>query len=506
MNTTTDKSLPVLQFRIGAVEIPRHVIIVSGCWIAIVTGLIATSETALISPAHGLLALYCFCVILLRPFDESPFALLLLAMGPSDNFIFFGALLFFLRAMLSGKLYIDNKISSILFLFFITLVLCSTAISYLTVGFRPLQTVFWGITFLIPLTLAVVKYKYRIDGYAIAKYSIILIAMQIIPVIAAIPSYLEKGSPDVFGGTWMDADILGFWGTALAMSAGILSLMHRWSQSERRSLLLLATVGGVLAVAASGKIYSVFIVGLGWCFLVVSAEFVQGLLRGKIKAVLFLLAGGLGVVFIISTLASQLGAIKAWSEYQYEYSHKIIFLDRVFNQMETYGYSNLFGVGPGMLGSRAANAVSSDVLHKEEIHLPQVLQGAPQPEARIMSELFDKEFQDRVRYMSANMVIPFSGIGAMKGELGWLGLITVVFVFFSLFWPSRINTQLMTSNYQAAVIYFMVSISGLSTIFLSIFDTVWEQPKVMIILAMLVLAAKSFSSRIENSRVENALG
>jgi len=467
---------------------PYHLLIVTWCWIAVVTTLIAISETAVISQAHIFLALYCFIIILLRPFREAPLALMLLAIGPNDNLIFFGALLFFLRSILSGKLYIKNNVSGYLFLFFLSLVLCSTMISYLTVEFRPLQTIFWSVTFLIPITLCVAHFKYMFDGLAVAKYGTMLISMQILPVIAAIPSYIKVGSPDVFGGTWLDADIVGFWGTALAVAAFLLFFLGKNIKQGKTKVMSMMAVGAVLSILASGKIYSVFIIFLGLFFFIKYFRLIQGLLNAKVKSFVFLLVGSIGAIIVITTLFTQAGGIQNWLKYQHEHSHKTIFLDRVFNQMATYNYSNLFGVGPGMLGSRSANAVSANILHKEEMALPKSVQGAPQPEAEILRGLYDKEFQDKIRYMSANLVIPFSGIGAMKGEMGWLGLISVVLLFLLLFWPLRVYYHLESVNYQVTIVYFMATISGLSIVLLSIFDTAWEQPKIMVFLAMLVLA------------------
>lgn len=489
METIIDKDLPEPQIRLRGMGIPRHLIIVTWCWVAVVSGLIATSETVFISQIHVFLALYCFSIILLRPFQEAPFTLLLLSVGPTDNFIFLGALLFFLRAILAGKLYIPKSAAGYIYLLLLVVTICSIFLSNMTVEFRPLQPILWSVTFCVPLTIAVANFRHQVDGRALASYGVMLIVLQIIPVFAAVPSYLSSGSPDVFGGTWVDADILGFWSTTLMVGSGLLALMNRWTSLEKRRLILLTIVGGVLAVLASGKIYSVFIISVGLLFLLFSNEFVQGVLRGKLKSVLISIAGFLLIGLVLSLVSGNLASIKSWAEYQYEHSHKILFLDRVFNKMENYGYSNLLGVGPGMLGSRAANAVSSDVLHKEEVHLPGFMTGSPSPEARILGGLFDKEFQESVRYMSANMVIPFSGIGAMKGEAGWIGLIVVVMLFLSLFWPASFR-HMKGVNQEQLLVYVMASASGLSVIFLSVFDTGWEQPKVMVFLAMLMIARK----------------
>ncbi len=470
---------------------PYHLLIATWCWIAVATTLVATSETSTISQAHAFLALYCFIIILLRPFKEAPLALMLLATGPNDNLIFLGALLFFLRSILSGKLYIKNNATGYLFIFFLSLVLSSTVISYLTIEFRPLQTIFWTVTFLIPITLCVAHFKHMFNGLAIAKYGTMLISIQILPVIAAIPLYIKVGSPDVFGGTWLDADIAGFWGTALAVASFLLFFLGKNTQQGKTKVMSMMAVGTVLSILASGKIYSVFIIFLGLFFFLKYFRLIQGLLNAKVKPFIFLLVGSIGTIVVITTLITQAGGIQNWLKYQYEHSHKTIFLDRVFNQMAIYNYSNLFGVGPGMLGSRSANAVSANILHKEEMALPKLFQGAPQPEAEILRGLYDKEFQDKIRYMSANLVIPFSGIGAMKGEMGWLGLISVILLFLLLFWPHRVYYHLENVNYQITVVYFMATISGLSIVLLSIFDTAWEQPKIMVFLAMLMLAASS---------------
>ncbi len=487
MNTISEQiiTLPINPERHHGA--PRHIIIATWCWVISVSILILMSHTGLVTMIHGILALYCLIIILFRPLREAPFPLLLVTMGPNENLIFLTALLFFMRALFSGKIYLAKNTSGYLFIFLLIVIISSTLFSYATVQFKPVQTIFWAVTLLIPLTLSVMSYKLATDGNALSKYAIMLISLQLLPIIAAIPENLNTGSSDVFGGTWLDADIVGFWGTALMMGSGLLLSMGKHSCLDKRKLLLITLTGAILAAAASGKIYSVFIIVTGLLFFVTSTEFIQGLLHGKAKSVLFLLFGGLGLFLAFSAISGNLEAIKTWAGYQFEHSHKIVFLNKVFNQMDDYGYSDMLGVGPGMLGSRAANAVSADVLHKEQIHLPQSIQGAPAPEARIMAGLFDKEFQEQVRYMSANIVIPFSGIGAMKAELGWLGLIVIIGLFVVIFWPkvrfSRINRSLNIS-----MVTVMVSLAGLSTIFLAIFETSWEQPKIMVALSVLLIA------------------
>ncbi|TMG91967.1 MAG: hypothetical protein E6H73_12215 [Betaproteobacteria bacterium] len=98
------------------------------------------------------------------------------------------------------------------------------------------------------------------------------------------------------------------------------------------------------------------------------------------------------------------GFISNW-----ENSEKQVLLARVVFDV-AQRYNSVLGVGPGMLGSRAASAASADVLYKETGGaLSNLLGPAPKPERWAMYGLWDAEVVQGVTDKSALLTMPFSG-------------------------------------------------------------------------------------------------
>jgi hypothetical protein len=82
------------------------------------------------------------------------------------------------------------------------------------------------------------------------------------------------------------------------------------------------------------------------------------------------------------------------------------------------------GTGPGTFASRASNTLAYDVMYKEDQKIPEAIPAISSPWTRkYMADLMTKEVADRVKFVSALLSFPFSGIVSMKFELGWIGLL-----------------------------------------------------------------------------------
>lgn len=461
---------------------PRHFMVAALLWYGS-CALLSLFEQPY-SSIFLLVAVFCYWVILLRPMREAPYALLLLATGPVEIAIFVAPLLFLLRAFLSRKVYIPAKPHGYLLLTFLLSVTASVILSWTLVEFRPLQTIFWIITFLVPLSLGFLGFRIDVDGESVVRYAIFLILLETVPIIAQIPAFLESGNHDLIVGTWMDADIVGFWAFALAAGAAVWYFHLQRGGGSR--FLIIALSGSAMALLASGKTYSGSVAIAASAVMLFSRKSISMLIRGHLKAwlVLFMLAGGMLVV--AAQYLNIRDTVGQWMEYQVTHSQKVEFLDRVFFRMGEYGYSHLLGVGPGMLGSRAANSVSADVLAKSEKHLPEFLMRTPEPESRVMAGLWTVDLMESIRWMSATLVFPFSGIGALKGELGWVGLLLFHALVLFRYWPER--SRAVLGNPSTNIAFWIVCCAGLSTLVLGWFDTVWEMPKIIVFLGAFTIS------------------
>jgi hypothetical protein len=164
-----------------------------------------------------------------------------------------------------------------------------------------------------------------------------------------------------------------------------------------------------------------------------------------------------------------------------------------FDMGERYNF--ILGVGPGMLGSRAASAASADILYKEsESPFAKWLQPAPKPERWAMYGLWDVEVMQGITNRSAMLSMPFSGWGSLRAELGWPAVILLFFYFLSL---SLQMASIALGHPGARSVGFAAAVGCVAVLPMLFFDTLLEQPHVIGPLCILVIAARGVAEAFD---------
>ena len=180
-----------------------------------------------------------------------------------------------------------------------------------------------------------------------------------------------------------------------------------------------------------------------------------------------------------------------------ENSEKRTLLTRVvFGVAERY--NSILGVGPGMLGSRAASAASGDVLYKEtESAFASLLGPAPKPEGWAMSGLWNADVVEDVFYKSALLTMPFSGWGSLRAELGWPAVILLFFYLLSL---GRQMAAIAARHSGAWSIGVAAAVGCVGLLPMLFFDNVLEQPHITGPLAILVITARGVAGALKGTK------
>jgi hypothetical protein len=254
----------------------------------------------------------------------------------------------------------------------------------------------------------------------------------------------------------------------------------------------LFAVAVVLAVAAEAKIYSagVLLVAGAVAGIIVARE----LVRNRVAAAFKLF--GVVMVAVAALSAGHAQVARVWTSLQasLEISRKTVFLDRVFFQ-QAERFNPAFGTGPGTAGSRAANAVAADILYKEEVHVPPALAGSTVAQRWAMGGLWDEELYELIGHYSSVIVMPFSGVGAVKAELGYAGLLLLLVLLVA------VGTRAVRAGLdpqmppETMMIHHVAGLGLLGMIPVAVFDTLWEMPQITAIVASALLATGGAAAR-----------
>src|SRR5438876_10300502 len=370
----------------------------------------------LVSMAVGLVG------VLAAPLADALILALAVSLFPGDAALLGAMLALLLRVATNRNLGFDGSLRSMLLFGFFVSAAGSALFGLIAVEARPLQWFLWMATLGGPLLLLGGARLRLPPEFAPRLTRFLIFALWLEgPVCAAQYARLaEVQIGDWYTGTWGNANLVGLW-AAVALSVCGVRLVTATAIPDRARTWIVA--GGVAAAAAylvwgaSAKLYSASIFGAA----------------GVVTAMLLLADGGMfrigtwiRAVIVILTIALTGLLAESWVRENVEgfvsnleNSEKLTLLTRVvFGVAERY--NSILGVGPGMLGSRAASAASGDVLYKEtESAFASLLGPAPKPEGWAMSGLWNADVVEDVFYKSALLTMPFSGWGSLRAELGW---------------------------------------------------------------------------------------
>jgi hypothetical protein len=191
------------------------------------------------------------------------------------------------------------------------------------------------------------------------------------------------------------------------------------------------------------------------------------------------------------------GLVSNW-----ENSEKRILLTRVFFELG-HRYNSILGVGPGMLGSRAASAASADILYKEtEGPFASLLGPAPEPERWAMYGLWDAEVAQEITNKSAILTMPFSGWASLRAELGWPAVVVLAFYFVSL---ARQMAIIAARHPGARGIGIAAAVGCVALVPMLFFDNILEQPHFIGPLAILVIASRGVAADLDRRAKASAV-
>ncbi len=423
---------------------------------------------------------------------------------PGDAALLGVALALLYRVEKLGSLGFDASLRSMLLFGFFVSAAGSALFGMLAVEARPLQWFVWIATFGAPLLLlgsAVPSLSYEFASL-LPRFLLFVLWLQVPVCAAQLVRHGELEPGDWFAGLWGNANLVGLWGGVTLSVCAVRVLTKTVDAKGRRDWIFgcgHAAAALVLVWGASAKLYSVSVFGAA--FIVSLLILATGTTISRIGAVLrvsvAILAIALTGIIAESWVRDNYeGLISNW-----ENSEKQILLKRVvFGVAERY--NSILGVGPGMLGSRAASAASADVLYKDAgAALSGFLGPAPRTERWAMVGLWDAEAVYGVTDKSALLTMPFSGWGSMRAELGWPAVILLAFYLILL---GRQTTSIAARHAGVRRIAIAAGVACFALLPMLFFDNVLEQPHIIVPLAILMITARGLSLRVEEEETASA--
>jgi hypothetical protein len=432
--------------------------------------------------------------VLVAPLADAMLLAIAVSLFPGDAALFGVTLALLYRAARSRRLGFDGSLRSMLLFGFFVSAVGSALFGMMAVEARPLQWFVWMATLGAPLLLlggAFHRLPHRLAPL-LSRFLVFVLWLQVPICIAQLVRHGEPEPGDWFAGLWGDANLVGLWGAA-TLSVCTVRLLTRTAALEGLRARIVGcshfAAAAFLVWGASAKIYSGSIFGAAavvTAILLIAGTGISRIgtaIRAGAAILALLLMGVLAESWVRDNFD---GFVSNW-----ENSEKQVLLARVAFDV-AQRYNSILGVGPGMLGSRAASAASADVLYKETGGaLSNLLGPAPKPERWAMSGLWDSEVVQGVTDKSALLTMPFSGWGSLRAELGWPAVILLTFYFLSL-GRQMASIAVRLPGVRSIGIAAAVACVGLLPILF--FDNVLEQPHIMVPLAILVITARGVAS------------
>ena len=432
--------------------------------------------------------------VLVAPLADAMLLAIAMSLLPGDVALFGMTLGLLYRATRSRSLGFDGSLRSMLLFGFFVSAVGSALFGVMAVEARPLQWFVWTATLGAPLLLlggAFLRLPYQLAPL-LSRFLVFVLWLQVPVCIAQLVRHGEPEPGDWFAGLWGNANLVGLWGAA-TLSVCAVGLLTRMAALEGLRARIVGcshfAAAAFLVWGASAKIYAGSIFGAAavvTAMLLIAGTGISRIgtaIRVGAAILALLLTGVLAESWVRDNFE---GLVSNW-----ENSEKQVLLTRVAFDV-AQRYNSILGVGPGMLGSRAASAASADVLYKETGGaLSNLLGPAPKPERWAMSGLWDAEVVQGVTDKSALLTMPFSGWGSLRAELGWPAVILLTFYFLSL-GRQMASIAVRLPGVRSIGIAAAIACVGLLPVLL--FDNVLEQPHIMVPLAILVITARGVAS------------
>ncbi len=432
--------------------------------------------------------------VLAAPLADALLLALAVSLFPGDAALLGVVLALLYRVARNGSLGFDGSWRSMLLFGFFVCAAGAALFGLIAVEARPLQWFVWMATLGAPLLLLGAAFPRLPYPFAplLSRFLVFVLWLQVPVCIAQLVRHGAPEPGDWFAGVWGDSNMVGLWGAVTLSVCGVRLLTGTTDVKTRWARVVAcghAATGAFLVWGASAKLYSVSIFGAAavvtlMMVLVGAAVSRAGTVLRMSCAILLVLLTGLSAEPWVRDNFE--GLISNW-----ENSEKQILLTRMVVDV-AQRYNSILGVGPGMLGSRAASAASADVLYKEPgSTLAGLLGPAPKPERWAMYGLWDAEVVQGVTDRSALLTMPFSGWGSLRAELGWPAVIVLVLYFLSL-GLRMASTAAPHPGLRSIAIAAAIGCLGLLPMLF--FDNILEKPHIIVPLAILVITARGIAS------------
>lgn len=432
--------------------------------------------------------------VLSAPLADALLLALAMSLFPGDAALLGVLLALLYRTARDRSLGFGGSVQSMLLFGIFVSAACSALFGLIVIEARPLQWFVWMATLGTPLLLLGGAFPFLPRQFAplLSRFLVWVLWLQV-PV--CISQLVRHGAPepgDWFAGVWANANMVGLWGAATLSVCAVRLLTRTTALKGTREWIVgcgHVAAASFLVWGASAKLYSASIFGAAAFVTLLLTIAGTGVsrsgtaLRTGVAIFAILLSGVLAQSWVQDNFE---GLISNW-----ENSEKQILLNRVVFGV-AQRYNSILGVGPGMLGSRAASAASADVLYKEGgSTLASLLGPAPKPERWAMYGLWDAEVVEGVTDRSALLTMPFSGWGSLRAELGWPAIVLLTFYFLSL---GRQMAAIAARDPGLRSIGIAAAVGCAALLPMLFFDNILEQPHIVGPLAILVITARGVAS------------
>lgn len=291
---------------------------------------------------------------------------------------------------------------------------------------------------------------------------------------------------DITNGTLRSAHHLG----VVAILGIVYLLALFWRRRQGRTLAAVALLGAMLLMAdAKHVVLSAAVVGVPGCAVLLWPELSRRVRMRLVTAGLVLALGGSAVV---GAAVVQVVRAGLWEPLVgvASFNPKVLLVTRTARLMDPGALHTWIGYGPGAFASRAASSRATGALFKDETQLPSFIPPfTPPAYASVVYDLYTADIATTTRFRSGMLTNPFSSLIGIIGEYGILG--AVVFGIFAGALMHRGHATWhdggRSDSQRAFGATLAVAIPLL--LVLSLFDTYFEQPDVVMPIALLWLLA-----------------
>jgi hypothetical protein len=297
---------------------------------------------------------------------------------------------------------------------------------------------------------------------------------------------------DITNGTLRSAHHLG-----VVTVLGITYLLAAfWRRRRGRTLIAVALLGAMLLMAdAKHVVLSAALIGAPTSAVLLWRELTRRARAGLATAGIMLVLGG---VALAGAAVVQVVRAGLWEPLVgvASFNPKVLLVTRTARLMDPGALHTWIGYGPGAYASRAASSRATGALFKDETQLPAFIPPyTPPAYESVVYDLYTADIASTTRFRSGMLTNPFSSLIGIIGEYGVLG--TMVFAVFA---GALVRRGYATwregyrSDRQRAFGATLVVAIPLLLV-LSFFDTYFEQPDVVVPIAMLWLLASCTPER-----------